>query len=1126
MSTGKTYSTKYLLDSNNNRGSEGQILSTTSTGIDWVDANTVPGTGLWVTSGNNIYNSNSGNVGIGTTSPGKKLDVVSTSGTSIVQSLRNPSTSWNQYALTRYGTEGADFRYMDFGYFRGNNNEATRGLVVKSQANATLVTFLDAGNVGIGTTSPGARLQVYSTATRDISIFGHGTQAQNNWQAQHAFFISAGQGVMISKANASNNTNRLHLFYSTSNGDAQYMLHDTNSNDKVKLNTNGDSHFNGGNVGIGTTSPSTKLEVTGHVTINSPAGASQTSYGLRLRKTNSSSAVQAGGEILASVYPPNTNAANLIFKTANASANLTQRMVIDGIGNVGIGTTSPTGYRLVVENTSEDLLKLHNSTDGLDALISFTNPGGTLGRIQGIDNGGLGFDVGNNAGGIISNAMFVKNNGKVGIGNTSPQNLLHLGDNANSKAGTIRIDSFVANQFWKIEPGTNTLNIKDYDGTSLVSFNGASNYALFNGGNVGIGTTSPGKKLHVVESGTNNTAIFENSGQTYSSTAIKVSEAVNNRAILSFAVGDALASTDIQAEIAGVVVNDGGTLKGDLTFKTNVGDNLQERMRIDSSGVIKFNAYDGTNNTGSPTHILGTDASGNVVKSTAGGSIGPWLPLAGGTLTGNTNLTGSTKKLILKSGAQLGFEDAAPTGTIYLYNDGAATSRLNIGGTMWVEEAGNVGIGATSPASKLNVASTGANAYSPTLDSASNMKGIRNVLTSNADDMVGIYFATGSSTTGTHWSGITGSRSDNASHWGTQLNFYTHNNDVANLNHATQKMVIKGNGNIGIGNDDPGAKLDVKGNYGDVIKAVSGSQNITTNFVAPSTGSGLNSIISTGGKLNIGTSDAQIFNLTTNSLSRISILSDGKVGIGTTSPSQKLEVAGSVAVTGTNVTVANASNPYIYINDTNAGAGIFQQEGNTTRIGSDSNTQVVLVQNNATAVTIDTSKNVGIGTTSPDYKLEVNGTLGVNRTDGIIFAGSAAAGYGNKITADTSNDFIFSTSLPSAPYTVSEKMRIANGGATTFTSTVTATNFILSSDERLKENIEKVCDNRVKADWKTFELKTEKGQKRYGVIAQELEKTNPEFVREDSQGFKSVAYIDLLIAKIAELEARLEKLEK
>jgi hypothetical protein len=175
-------------------------------------------------------------------------------------------------------------------------------------------------------------------------------------------------------------------------------------------------------------------------------------------------------------------------------------------------------------------------------------------------------------------------------------------------------------------------------------------------------------------------------------------------------------------------------------------------------------------------------------------------------------------------------------------------------------------------------------------------------------------------------------------------------------------------------------------------------------------------------------------------------------------------------------------------------------------------------------LTIHTSGNVGIGTTGPNYKLEVDGTLGVNRTDGIIFAGSTA--NGNKITVDTSNDFIFSTSLVSAPYTVSERMRIANSGAATFTSTVTATNFILSSDERLKENIEKVCDNRIKADWKTFELKTDKGQKRYGVIAQELEKTNPEFVREDTQGFKSVAYIDLLIAKIAELEARLEKLEK
>jgi len=40
-----------------------------------------------------------------------------------------------------------------------------------------------------------------------------------------------------------------------------------------------------------------------------------------------------------------------------------------------------------------------------------------------------------------------------------------------------------------------------------------------------------------------------------------------------------------------------------------------ERMRINSSGSIKFNSYDGTNKTGTPTYLLGTDASGNVVKT-------------------------------------------------------------------------------------------------------------------------------------------------------------------------------------------------------------------------------------------------------------------------------------------------------------------------------------------------------------------------------------------------------------------------------------------------------------------------------------------------------------------------------
>jgi hypothetical protein len=263
---------------------------------------------------------------------------------------------------------------------------------------------------------------------------------------------------------------------------------------------------------------------------------------------------------------------------------------------------------------------------------------------------------------------------------------------------------------------------------------------------------------------------------------------------------------------------------------------------------------------------------------------------------------------------------------------------------------GNVGIGVTGPVAPLDV-------FGAAVQNGST-PGIK-LSSSNTQQTV---FAIGNTGTRQYELAVGGTTSS------VPGAFYIYDNNAEDF-----RITLATSGNVGIGTTNPGVKLEVEGSYGNVIKAVSGSQNITTNFVAPSTGGGLNNIISTGGDFNIGSSDAKSFDLTTNSVSRVAILSDGKVGIGTTSPSQKLEVAGSVAVTGTNVTVANASNPYIYINDTNAGAGIFQQEGNTTRIGSDSNTQVVLVQNNATAVTIDTSKNVGIGTTSPDSKLHVAG---------------------------------------------------------------------------------------------------------------------------------------------------------
>ncbi len=103
----------------------------------------------------------------------------------------------------------------------------------------------------------------------------------------------------------------------------------------------------------------------------------------------------------------------------------------------------------------------------------------------------------------------------------------------------------------------------------------------------------------------------------------------------------------------------------------------------------------------------------------------------------------------------------------------------------------------------------------------------------------------------------------------------------------------------------------------------------------------------------------------------------------------------------------------------------------------------------------------------------------------------------------------------------------ATSGIGYFKNVVYASNFILNSDVRLKEEVEDIPDEKLTVRWRKFKMKgnSEKTQ-RYGVVAQELEQQYPDFVRTDSEGNKSVAYIDLLVAKNAELEARLEKLEQ
>lgn len=97
----------------------------------------------------------------------------------------------------------------------------------------------------------------------------------------------------------------------------------------------------------------------------------------------------------------------------------------------------------------------------------------------------------------------------------------------------------------------------------------------------------------------------------------------------------------------------------------------------------------------------------------------------------------------------------------------------------------------------------------------------------------------------------------------------------------------------------------------------------------------------------------------------------------------------------------------------------------------------------------------------------------------------------------------------------------------TVTGNIYAPDFIGTSDIRLKENISILKPKPIGSTYKTYNFISDgKKQSRVGVIAQELELTNPEFVRTDSEGMKSISYQDLHSAEIAYLKNRVIELEQ
>lgn len=305
---------------------------------------------------------NSGNVGIGTSSPSYKLHIVgASSGT--YWTTRTDATNSRIYACHSDGhgleidTKASSSSYYALGIWSGQSTLGSGG-------NSIFYVRAD-GNVGIGTSSPAYKLHVVTTSSW-AAIF-------NSENAGVILANNSGHGVEINSKINSSSYNLLNVRYN------QTSLH---SGGTTALLVRGD-----GNVGIGTATPGYKLDVSGVIrAVNSSGGVLIGYGGNQINGLNSSGAY-----------------ANLHLNM-QSSGNVT---LVYGGGSVGIGKSSPTA-KLDVSG----IIQTDNNIYLFESL-KFTRPSYCYVSATG-SGAALSFNIGES--GSANSKMLINNNGNVSIG--------------------------------------------------------------------------------------------------------------------------------------------------------------------------------------------------------------------------------------------------------------------------------------------------------------------------------------------------------------------------------------------------------------------------------------------------------------------------------------------------------------------------------------------------------------------------------------------------------------------------------------------------------------------------------------------------------------------------------------
>jgi hypothetical protein len=375
-----------------NNAAINKVLTSDATGNATWD-NLPAGASAWGVNGNNIYNTNVNNVGIGTTLPFNKLTVT---GNADFTGNVGIGTNSPSYPLNFANTAGDKI----------------------SLAGSSTTSY------GFGV-QPNL-MQLHTPANTDNIVFGYGSSTSFSERAR---IINSGTDGMVLKGRLLLQNGSTPLNVAQTPGVWLYKADNSNLLSFLGTQNNQNVGFYGGpvnngwgfvydainsRVGIGTDDPTSPLEVKGQVTIdqksvggygglllkgNNP-GSNYPNIGFSIKNTSNVDVVGAmvQGELANSTV--GSEAINLGFYTTQAGfGSLSQKMVIMGNGNVGLGGTP--SYKLHVGTAANGLRIEGPATAGTGATalsiggtgdVVIDKPGQVGGRLTIKENGAIAVD--------------------------------------------------------------------------------------------------------------------------------------------------------------------------------------------------------------------------------------------------------------------------------------------------------------------------------------------------------------------------------------------------------------------------------------------------------------------------------------------------------------------------------------------------------------------------------------------------------------------------------------------------------------------------------------------------------------------------------------------------------------